>query len=150
MPSKKIKAPCFSVQTARERIARAKTSKKGFPSHLVPPLQSSNNKKAKERKESFDFFLFFIFLHHGVAVNTDDLAVDPATILRSEEAEDASDIEGLTDASKRGPGSGILVDLVVGEVGSTGDVLTADGVVHVGLDATRGNAVDSDLLVASI
>ena len=85
-----------------------------------------------------------------MAINTDDLAVDPATILRSEEAEDASDIEGLTDASKRGPGSGILVDLVVGEVGSTGDVLTADGVVHVGLDATRGNAVDSDLLVTSI
>lgn len=43
-----------------------------------------------------------------------------------------------------------LIDLVVGELVTIGNVLAAHGVVHVGLDAPGRNAVDSDLLVAAV
>ena len=89
-------------------------------------------------------------LHHSVAVNADDLAVDPATVLGGEEGNDAGNVERLADAVERRPGGGVLVDLVVAEFITVGDVLSAHGVVHVGLDATGGNAVDSDLLVTSV
>ena len=49
-----------------------------------------------------------------------------------------------------GPCAGVLVDLVVGELVATGNVLAAHGVVHVGLDATGSNAVDSDLLLTGV
>lgn len=76
--------------------------------------------------------------------------VDPFTVLACQEADHASDVDGLADAVEWGPGAGILVDLVVGELLTTGDVLAADLVVHVGLDATRGDAVDGDLLVTAV
>jgi hypothetical protein len=40
--------------------------------------------------------------------------------------------------------------LVVGELVTTGNVLAADGMVHIGLNTTGRNAVDGDLLLASI
>lgn len=43
-----------------------------------------------------------------------------------------------------------LVDLVVGELLSTGDVLAANLVVHVGLNSTGSDTVDGDLLVTSV
>jgi hypothetical protein len=43
-----------------------------------------------------------------------------------------------------------LVNLIVIQVFSVRDVLSAHLVVHVGLDSTRGNAVDSNLLVTEI
>lgn len=89
-------------------------------------------------------------LHASGAIDTDDLAVDPVTILGSEEADDTSNVDGLTDTLARRPGLGVLVDLVVSEVGSSGNILTTDGVVHVGLDSTRGNSVDSDALVTTV
>jgi len=89
-------------------------------------------------------------LHACSTVNTNDLSVDPGTVLGGEEAHNTGNVDWLTDTVDWGPSGGVLVDLVVGEVGSTGDVLTADGVVHVGLDATWGDTVDGDLLVTSV
>jgi hypothetical protein len=89
-------------------------------------------------------------LHACGAIDTDDLSVDPFTILGSEEADNTGNIDGETDTAERGPGSGVLVNLVVGEVGTVGDVLAADGVVHVSLDTTGGNDIDSDLLVTEV
>jgi hypothetical protein len=43
-----------------------------------------------------------------------------------------------------------LVDALVVELLAVGDVLPAHGVVHVGLDATGGDGIDSDLLVAEV
>jgi hypothetical protein len=89
-------------------------------------------------------------LHASGTVNADDLAVDPLAVLGSEEADDAGNVDGLTDALHGRPGLGVLVDLVVAELLSAGDVLAADLVVHVGLDAAGGDAVDGDLLVAGV
>lgn len=89
-------------------------------------------------------------LHAGSAVNADDLSVDPITVLRGKEADDASNVDGLTDTVVRRPCAGVLVDLVVAEALTSGDVLAADSVVHVSLDATGCNAVDSNLLLTSI
>lgn len=89
-------------------------------------------------------------LHASGTVNADDLAVDPLTILGGEEADDAGNVDGLADTLHGRPGLGVLVDLVVGEVLTTGDVLAADGVVHVGLDTTGGDGVDGDALVTAV
>ena len=89
-------------------------------------------------------------LHAGGTVNANDLSVDPLTILGGEEADDTGNVDWLTDTVHWGPGGGVLVDLLVGEVLSVGNVLLADGVVHVGLDTTWGDAVDSDLLVTAV
>ena len=43
-----------------------------------------------------------------------------------------------------------LVDTVVVELVAVGDVLPADGMVHVGLDAAGRDGVDRDLLVAKV
>jgi hypothetical protein len=91
-----------------------------------------------------------LFLHHGVTVNANDLAVDPAAVLGGKEGNDAGNIEGLANAVERRPGGGVLVDLIVAELVTIGNVLLANCVVHVGLDATRSNAVDSDLLVTAV
>jgi hypothetical protein len=85
-----------------------------------------------------------------VAVNADDLTVDPATVVGSQEADNTGNIDGETDSGQRGPGSGVLINTLVVEGVTTGDVLAADGVVHVGLDATGGNSIDSDLLVTKV
>jgi len=89
-------------------------------------------------------------LHAGGTVNANDLAVDPLTILGGEEADNTGNVDGLTNTLHGRPGLGVLVNLVVGEVGTAGNVLAADGVVHVGLDTTGGNSVDSDALVTGI
>jgi len=89
-------------------------------------------------------------LHTSATVNADDLAVDPFAILGCEEADDAGDIDGQTDTADGRPGGGVLVDLVVVEVDAVGNVLAADGVVHVGLNAAGGDDVDGDLLVAEV
>lgn len=89
-------------------------------------------------------------LHAGGTVNANDLAVNPLTILGGEEADNAGNVDGLANTLHGRPGLGVLVDLVVGEVLTTGDVLAADGVVHVGLDATGGNSVDGDALVTAV
>lgn len=90
------------------------------------------------------------FLHASGTVNAEDLAVDPGAVLRSEEANNASDVDGQTDTVNWGPAGGVFVDFVIGKGGSAGDVFTTDGVVHVCLDATRRDGVDGDLLVAKI
>lgn len=89
-------------------------------------------------------------LHAGSAVNTEDLSVDPLTVLRGEEADDAGDVDRETDTVEGRPGAGELVHLVVRQVGAVGDVLSADGVVHVRLDPAGGDGVDGDLLVAKV
>lgn len=89
-------------------------------------------------------------LHAGSAVNADDLSVDPVTVLRREEANNAGNIDGLTNTVVGRPCAGVLVDLVVAELLATGDVLAADSVVHIGLDTTGSNAVDGDLLLTSV
>lgn len=40
-------------------------------------------------------------LHARGAVNAENLAVDPLTILRGEEADDAGDVDGETDTVQR-------------------------------------------------
>lgn len=89
-------------------------------------------------------------LHASRAINAQHLSVDPLAVLRREETAHPRDINWLTDPVKRRPSSGVLVDLLVGEVLSVGDVLLADSVVHVGLDAARRDAVDGDALVAAV
>ena len=89
-------------------------------------------------------------LHAGCAVDAEDLADDPVAVLGREEADDTGNVDGLADTVARRPRLGVLVDLVVGELVTTGDVLAAHCVVHVGLDATGCDAVDSDLLVSTV
>jgi len=89
-------------------------------------------------------------LHAGGTVNANDLAVDPLAVLGRKEAYNAGNVDGLANTAHWRPSSGVLVDLVVGQVGTVGNVLPAHGVVHIGLDTTWGNAVDSDLLVTSV
>ena len=47
-------------------------------------------------------------LHAGRTVDANDLAVDPLAILRREEAHDAGNVDGQTDAVERRPGGSIL------------------------------------------
>lgn len=82
--------------------------------------------------------------------NAENLAVDPVTVVRRQESNNTGDIDGLADTVVWGPRSSVLVDLVVGHLVTTRDVLLAHGVVHVGLDTARGNAVDGDLLLTSV
>jgi len=90
------------------------------------------------------------FIDAKLTIDSDDLSVDPFTVLGREEADDTGNVDGKTDTAERRPGGGVLVDLVVGEGGTVGNVLAADGVVHVGADTTGGNDVDSDLLVTEV
>lgn len=89
-------------------------------------------------------------LHASSTVNTNDLAVDPVTILGSEEADHTGNVNRLANAHVWRPGHGVLINLFVIQLVATRDVLAAHGVVHVSLDATGGNAVDSNLLLTSI
>jgi hypothetical protein len=83
-------------------------------------------------------------------LNSNDLAIDPVTILRSKEGNDTGNVEWLTNTVMWGPGSGIFVNLVVVHLITTWNILLADSVIHVGLDTTWSNAVDSDLLVTTV
>jgi hypothetical protein len=89
-------------------------------------------------------------LHAGSSINTNDLSVDPVTVLGSKEADDARNVHWLSNTVVRGPCACELVDLVVAELVTSGNVFTTDGVVHVCLDATGCYAVDSNLLLSSI
>jgi hypothetical protein len=84
------------------------------------------------------------------SVNANDLSVDPLAVLGGEEANDAGNVNGLANTVVWGPCRGVDINLIVAHLLSTWDVLFAYGVVHVGLDATWGDAVDSDLLVTGI
>lgn len=89
-------------------------------------------------------------LHASGAIDANDLAVDPFTILRGQEGGDTGNINRHADTVHGGPGSCVLIDLLVVQVGAVGDILLAHSVVHVGLDTTRGNCVDSNLLVSTV
>jgi len=89
-------------------------------------------------------------LHACSAVNANDLSVDPLAILGREETNNAGNVDGLANTVVRRPGSSINIYLVVAHLLSAWNVLLAHSVVHVGLDATWGDAVDSDLLVPGI
>lgn len=43
-----------------------------------------------------------------------------------------------------------LVDLFVGELITSGDILPSHGLIHVGLDGAWGHCVDGDLFVAGV
>lgn len=89
-------------------------------------------------------------LHASSTVNANDLSIDPIAVLGSKEANNAGNVYWLTNTIVWRPSACKLINLVVGELLASWDVLAADSVVHVGFDATRSNAVDSDLLFASI
>ena len=89
-------------------------------------------------------------LHASGAVDADDLSVDPVTVLRCQEADDAGNVDGLTDTVVGRPCAGVLVDLVVAERLASRNVLAANSVVHIGLDATGGDTVDGNLLLSSV
>ena len=50
----------------------------------------------------------WLVLHAGGTVNADDLAINPLAVLGCEEADDAGDVDWLTDAVHRGPCGRIL------------------------------------------
>jgi len=110
---------------------------------LWPSSVAIFSKKMGIKKTNFS-------LHARCTIDANDLAVYPLTVLGSEEAHDAGNVQRLADAALRRPGSGVLVDLVVAQLIAIGNVLAAHGVVHVGLDATRSNAVDGNPLLTSI
>lgn len=91
-----------------------------------------------------------VHLHASSAIDANDFAVDPLTILGGQEGGDTGNINGHTDTVHGGPGGRVLVNLCVVQVFTVGDVLLADGVVHVGLDTTGGHSVDGDLLVSTV
>jgi len=91
-----------------------------------------------------------IILHASGSVDADNLAVYPLTVLGGEEGNNAGNVDGLTNAVVWRPGLGVLVNLVVIHLVSARNVLLADCVIHIGLDTTWSNAVDSNLLVTSI
>jgi hypothetical protein len=86
----------------------------------------------------------------NVPINANNLPVDPLAILGGEEANNAGNVDGLANAVVWRPCGGVNIDLVVAHLVSSWNVLLANGVVHVGLDSTWGNAVDCDLLVTGI
>lgn len=47
-------------------------------------------------------------LHASSAVNANDLAIDPLAVLRSEEADDAGDVDRLADTLHWRPSFGVL------------------------------------------
>lgn len=102
-------------------------------------LQKSRGRRVKRSKT-----------YTSSTVDTNDLSIDPLTVLGGQEGGDSGDVDGHADAVHGGPGGGVLVDLLVVEVLAVGDVLLAHGVVHVGLDAAGGDGVDGDLLVAAV
>jgi hypothetical protein len=89
-------------------------------------------------------------LHARRAIDAKNLSVDPFAILRSKEADDTRNIDRKADPVQWRPASGILIDTLVIQLGAVRNVLAADGVVHVRLDASGGNGVNSDLLVTEI
>lgn len=107
-----------------------------------------------------------ILLHASSSINTQHLSVNPLTVLASKEADNTSNINWKADTVKWGPGSSVLlrvssclekwkfrsylVDLLIVQVSTVWNIFSADFVVHVGLDSTWSNAVDSDLLVTHI
>jgi hypothetical protein len=86
----------------------------------------------------------------NLPVNANDLSVDPLAVLGGEEANNTGNVDGLANTVVWRPCSGVNINLVVAHLLSSWNVLLANSVVHVGLDSTWGNAVDSDLLVTSI
>lgn len=48
------------------------------------------------------------FLHASSAIDANDLAVDPLAVLGREEAHDAGNVDGETDAVEGRPGGGVL------------------------------------------
>lgn len=49
-------------------------------------------------------------LHACSTVDSDDFAIDPFAILRSQETDDAGDVDGLTYSSDWGPGFCVLFE----------------------------------------
>jgi len=96
------------------------------------------------------FLLLLLRLHACRTVNANDLSVDPVTILRSQEADNAGNVYWLSNTVVRGPSACKLVDLVIGQLVTAGNVLAAYGVVHVRLDTTWGYAVDGNFLLAGV
>ncbi len=47
-------------------------------------------------------------LHHRMAVDTEDLAVNPSAVVRRQEAHDAGNVDGEADTAQRGPRSRVL------------------------------------------
>jgi hypothetical protein len=50
----------------------------------------------------------------------------------------------------RAPGGGIFINLVVGELVASGDVLLADRMVHVGFNAARSDGIHAYFLVSAV
>lgn len=88
--------------------------------------------------------------HASRAVDAQYLPVDPLAVLRSQEAHHAGDVDGQTDTVQRRPTGSVLVDLLVVELVTIGDVLPADGMVHVCADAAGGDGIDRDFLIAEV
>ena len=64
--------------------------------------------------------------------------------------DNAGDVDGLTDTVVGRPCARVLVDLVVAERLASRNVLAANSMVHIGLDATGGDTVDGNLLLSSV
>lgn len=109
---------------------------------------------------------YYILLHTSSSINPDNLSVNPFAVLAGKEAYNTGNINWETDSVKRTPSCSVLkesveeepgqechsylVNLIISQVLAVRNVLSADLVVHIGLDSTWGNAVYSDLLVTHI
>lgn len=106
-------------------------------------------------------------LHASSSVNANDFPVYPLTILACEEAYNSCDIDWKAYSVQRTPCRRVLskssawvglrmimvthlINTIIGQVCSVGDIFSAHFVVHICLNSTRCYAVDSDLLVAHI
>ena len=89
-------------------------------------------------------------LHTSTAIDTQHLAIDPFAILAGQEAHDASNVNGQTDAMQGRPSSSKLVHLLIAQLVAVGNVLAAHGMVHVRLDAAGRHGVDRDLFVLEV
>ena len=96
------------------------------------------------------FPLFHYDLHASRAINPNDLSINPFTILTSQEANYACNINWEADSMQWTPGLCILVYLIVIHLISTWDVLAANSVVHVSFDTAWCNAINCDLLVTKV
>ena len=57
-----------------------------------------------------------VCLHASSSVDAQNLAVDPAAVIRGEEADHASDVDRQADTMHRRPACSVLVSLLVGKI----------------------------------
>ena len=89
-------------------------------------------------------------LHHRRTINANNLSINPLSILTRQEAHHARNINRQANSVQWAPCLSVLIHFVIVQLVAAWDVLGADGVVHIGFNATRCHTVDGDFLVAEV